>query len=273
MKTSFKVLVSLFVMVMTIGIMSISAYAATMFSLGEPTIDDGYITVPVYLETTDYDYIGGYHFYMDFPESYVLDKDPVDNKIVNKRGSTLGTIVQNEIKTGRLTVAWAYGDNLATSGKIELCDVYFINDSVKDVSTVLSDISIRPQQLTYIANVGDTSINNGNGTKAIMDITEAATYITYDIPKELEGWENGCIEKLYLSGTAGTVEINNIIDNDEYYTVIIKLRLDENDNKVITDFTLLADTSDTVGGQITAEGVILKKFSSVVVENMNIISD
>lgn len=269
MKKTIKVITATFVVMVLMYLCSISTYAATMFSMGEVTETGNYTVVPVYIESTDYDYLGGYHFFVEFPEDYAYVR--CTNGIKDEWDESLGLMQMDTsaLDKGRVGALWAYGENLEINNKRLLANFYFTRPDGKSLSDVYTDLSLRPYEVTYIANVGNPNINNGNGTKAIMDITEAATYITYNLPKQSDTWEGGYIERLYLSGENGTAEINNVIENEDSYTIVIKLCLNENDKKVMLNLKLLADTADTLGGEISKTGILINEFNNIIVENMN----
>ena len=96
------------------------------------------------------------------------------------------------------------------------------------------------------------------------DLSGLSTFITYDIMKEQEEWSHGVINRLYIADENNNyADLDYVIESDDRYTVVIKLALLPDEEKVVKKLCLYADTADE-------KGILLNDFGSVVIENMNV---
>ena len=252
MNLKIKALTGLAATVAAVGLLSVSAYAATAFSFGEPTEGSGEVSLPVYLETTDHSCVGGCHFFVEYTDGYEYSGYEMNPSL---SGGSVNADNSEEKRTG---FVWYTGENQMVEGqKLLLGNVKF--KSSKGAANALKDLALSPMEIIYIDGVADGS----GGAMKIADLSGLATFITYDIMKEQKDWSHGVIERLYIADeNENYADLDYVIESDDRYTVVIKLALSPDEEKVVKELRLFADTADE-------KGIMLNDFGSVVIENMN----
>jgi hypothetical protein len=266
------------------------AFGATMVKVGTPTTSkngsaaesvtsSNTVWVPISYESTDYKDLSNFDIYVKFDtDKYTIKGFTNNTSVVDDDDE-----VKYLLSAGGDTTMQADGIyHLIVYASTDIPEGYpvgYLADATdykpilwarftpkSDTTVKETDFAVKVNSISYYKDNNEPQIN--------ITSDERATYVTYDVPKEVgEDWSYGYIHSLKAvikeAGTENvltTQDISNCIDTGDSYQFVVKLVPSTLQAKTVVDVEFVAATAKTDAADAETTDVTVNTVSNVAVE-------